>query len=163
MQPMPGMQPLTLPGVTWPLGPPGIDPSTRPGVAVPVGPPGMAPLAPSGVTILQGVPSALKQSVGSAAAGAAHASAAAAAPATAKVIAVLFMCSLSPPAARQAKGLVKRGGSNLSMATSGTQGHPGTMARPFSASMALTILATPVALSTISVVLAVLAVISDSM
>lgn len=158
---MPGMHPLTSPGVTWPEGPPGIDPSTSPGPAVPVGPPGMAPLAPSGVTILQGLPSGLTQSVGSAAAGTAHASAATAAP-IAVMIVFVFMESIVALRPNQAKCLVNLGGSALSMATNGIHGQPGTIARPFSFSMASTIFATPVSLSTISMVLAVLPVISDS-
>ena len=58
---------------------------------------------------------------------------------------------------------MNRGGSALSMATNGIHGHPGTIARPVSRSMASTILRTPVSLSTISMVDSDFAVISDSM
>ena len=47
---------------------------------------------------------------------------------------------------------MNRGGSTLSMATNGTQGQPGTIARPFSFSMTSTIFDTPVWLSTINIV-----------
>ena len=78
MQPIPGMQPLTWPGVTDPVGPPGIPPVTTSGFAEPYGPPGIAPVAPSGVTMFvsHGVPSGLVQGGGSAAAGPATANAA---------------------------------------------------------------------------------------
>ena len=67
------------------------------------------------------------------------------------------------PAERQAKSLVNRGGSSFINSASGAHGQPGTTARPFSRSIASTIALTPVSLSTINIVVADLAVISDSM
>lgn len=55
------------------------------------------------------------------------------------------------------------GGSSRMICVIGAQGQDGTTARPFSFSMASTILRTPVSLSTISRVVADFAVISDSM
>ena len=77
------------------------------------------------------------------------------------ILQVLVACQLQPDEATAFPR--EYGGSAFSMATNGTHGQAGTMARPFSFSMASTILATPVWLSTMSIVFAVLAVISDSM
>lgn len=171
-----GMDPLTLSGVASPLGPPGIEPLAPSGPTSPLGPPGISPLALSGVTsplgpsgidtdtpsesaTTHGLPSGLTQSGGSATAGAAVNNRAAASAA----MMVDFTERIVPDDEAQANGLVNRGGSTLSMATNGIHGQPGTMARPFSFSMASTILATPVSLSVISIVDCDFAVISDSM
>ena len=165
-QPTPGTHPLTSPGVTSPLGPPGIEPSTRSGPAVPDGPPGIEPVAPSPSTTPQAVPSGLSQSGGLAVAGTATArlpaiNAAAAQPVAAELV-IDFITPLWTRSPDQANGLVNRGGRTLSTATRGTQGQPGTIARPLSFSMASTIFATPVTLSAINIVVADFAVISDS-
>lgn len=163
---MPGTHPLTSPGVTAPLGPPGMEPSTTSGPAVPEGPPGIEPVAPSPSTTPQAVPSGLSQSGGLAVAGTATArlpaiNAAAAQPVAAEIV-IDFITPLWTRSPDQANGLVNRGGSAFSTVTSGIQGQPGTIARPFSFSMASIILATPVTLSAINIVVADFAVISDS-
>ena len=176
----PGMDPVAPSGPAAPPGPPGITPLAPPGPASPTGPPGMATLAPSGPAVpmlAHGVPSGFQHGggAGSAPAIGENAMAAPAAPANKRgVIFVSFtiMEKRLPPAKPgqtscetkvQAKRLVYLGGSSRMIWVIGAHGQDGTTARPFSFSIASTILRTPVSLSTISRVVADFAVISDSM
>lgn len=173
-----GISPVAPPGPAAPSGPYGIEPLAPSGPAVPPGPYGIWPVAPPGPAVpmsAHGVPSALTHGGGSASEAGANTIEAAAAPAKnteEKRLAIMCLAyplsrRLKTPAgkvsrASQAKRLMYFGGSTRSTWASGAHGQRGTTARPFSFSMASTMARTPVSVSTMSMVVADLAVISDS-